>query len=55
MLLANVAAASLFSGYGLPLLYRVHKGPDVEKLENLRTFYTVLALRLTGRSNPSPP
>lgn len=54
MLLANVAAADYLTQYGLPLLYRVHKTPDAEKLENLRTFLQSVGLRLTGRANPTP-
>lgn len=54
MLLANVSAAKYLSDYGLPVLYRVHKVPDSEKLENLRTFLNSVGLRLGGKSNPTP-
>ncbi|MBA2653816.1 MAG: ribonuclease R [Gammaproteobacteria bacterium] len=54
MLVANVAAAEFLSEYGLPLLYRVHKVPDPEKLENLRSFLQGAGLRLTGKSHPEP-
>lgn len=54
MLLANVAAAHFLKQNNLPLLYRVHKGPDTEKLENLRAFLNSLGLRLTGKDHPTP-
>ena len=54
MLLANVAAAKFLKNKGLPLLYRVHKVPEAEKLENLRTFLHSVGLRLTGKSHPTP-
>ena len=38
MLRANVAAAELLTESKLPALFRVHEGPNPEKLENLRLF-----------------
>lgn len=54
MLLANVSAAEFIAQQGLPLLYRIHKVPDTEKLEKLRSFLQNIALRLTGKTNPTP-
>ncbi len=54
MLSANVAAARFFEAQKLPILYRVHEGPSVEKLENLRAFLGELGLDLPGGDKPSP-
>ena len=54
MLCANVAAARFFEASGLPILYRVHKGPNEEKLENLRGFLGELGLDLQGGDKPTP-
>lgn len=54
MLLANVASAEFLKHHGLPILYRVHKAPDSEKLENLRSFLVGVGLRLTGKEAPTP-
>jgi ribonuclease R len=54
MLCANVATAHFFEAQGLPILYRVHEGPSVEKLENLRSFLGELGLDLSGGAKPSP-
>lgn len=54
MLIANVSAAEHLTNYGLPLLYRVHKVPDVDKLENLRSFLNSVGLRLSGKASPTP-
>jgi ribonuclease R len=54
MLLANVSVAEYLTQYGLALLYRVHKVPDAEKLENLRSFLHTVGLRLSGKSSPKP-
>lgn len=54
MLCANVAAARLLQESGLPTLYRVHKGPDEEKLGDLREYLRGLGLTLKGGSNPRP-
>ncbi len=53
MLIANVAAAEFLNKKQIPLLYRVHKSPDAEKLENLRSFLHSIGLRLTGKSKPT--
>ena len=54
MLKANVAAAELLEHAGLPALYRVHQGPNPDKLENLREFLASLGLYLPGGETPSP-
>lgn len=54
MLCANVAAARLLQESGLPALYRVHQGPDEEKLGDLREYLRGLGLTLKGGSEPRP-
>lgn len=54
MLLANVATAEYLTSLNMPVLYRIHKVPDVEKLEKLRQFLHAVGLKLTGRDNPTP-
>ena len=54
MLCANVAAARLLRESGLPALYRVHKGPDAEKLADLREYLRGLGLVLKGGDQPRP-
>jgi len=54
MLSANVAAARLFEEQKLPALYRVHEGPNPDKLENLREFLQGIGLHLGGGEQPDP-
>ena len=54
MLCANVAAARLLRESGLPALYRVHQGPDEEKLADLREYLRGLGLTLKGGGEPRP-
>lgn len=54
MLCANVAAARLLEQSKLPALYRVHEGPNPDKLENLRMFLKELDLHLPGGDKPEP-
>lgn len=54
MLAANVCAADFFQRYDLPALYRVHKGPSEEKLENLHAFLGELGLSMPHGKDPSP-
>lgn len=54
MLAANICAAKFFKKAKLPSLYRVHEGPTVEKLENLRKFLTAMGLPLPRRADPQP-
>lgn len=44
MILANVAAAEILEKKELPLIYRVHDEPTVEKVHNLREFLRTLDL-----------
>ncbi|MCB1760758.1 MAG: ribonuclease R [Gammaproteobacteria bacterium] len=52
MLLANVAAARFLLRRKLPALYRIHEGPQEQKLEELREFLAELGLRLPGGVKP---
>ena len=54
MLCANVAAARLLQGSGLPVLYRIHEGPSAEKLESLRDYLAEMGLHLRGGEKPRP-
>ncbi len=54
MLLANVATAEYLTALSMPILYRIHKIPDAEKLEKLRTFLQSVGLRLSGKDHPTP-
>ncbi len=54
MLCANVAAARMLRESGLPVLFRVHQGPDPEKLADLREYLRGLGLNLGGGSEPRP-
>ena len=44
MLCANVAAADLLENAKLPALYRIHEGPNQDKLDSLRDFLSEIAL-----------
>src|SRR3984893_4736665 len=46
MILANVAAAETLERAGVPLIYRVHDEPAVEKLHALREFLATLDISL---------
>jgi len=54
MLCANVAAAKLLEAEKLPALYRVHEGPNPDKLDSLREYLTGLGLFLGGGEKPAP-
>lgn len=54
MLLANVAAASYVLKRKIPALFRVHGGPKVEKLEDLRIFLRELGLSFPATKDPVP-
>ena len=54
MLCANIAAAQLLEESETPALYRIHEGPNLEKLENIREFLSELDLYLGGGEKPSP-
>lgn len=54
MLCANVAAARLLEANKTPALYRVHEGPNPDKLDNLREYLQGQGLYLAGGDNPEP-
>lgn len=54
MLVTNVAAAKFLQHHKMATLFRVHEGPDLEKLENLRDFLKGIGLKLTGGDEPTP-
>ncbi len=54
MLCANVCAARFLEKHELPGLYRVHKGPGEEKLNNLQEFLGELGLGVRGGKQPRP-
>lgn len=54
MLLANVSAAEFVLQQKISALFRVHEGPNPEKLQDLREFLGELGLRLPGRKLPKP-
>ncbi len=53
MLLANVTVAKHLHKMKMQTLYRVHEGPEADRLDSLRDFLKVLGLRLSGGSQPS--
>ncbi len=54
MIAANVAAARFLQRRRLPVLYRIHARPSLERLEKLRGFLGELGLNLGGRDHPQP-
>jgi ribonuclease R len=54
MLVANVCTAQFLSKSGLPVLYRVHDGPNMDKLENLKAFLKEMGILLTRSAKPEP-
>lgn len=54
MLVANVSASHFLQDGNTPTLYRVHEGPDEQKLYDLRKFLRTFGLRLTGGDQPTP-
>lgn len=54
MILANVCAAKFLSKHKIPALHRVHDGPTLEKLVDLRQFLSGLGLKLEGGDEPDP-
>lgn len=54
MLCANVCTARLLESSKLPVLYRIHDRPSVEKLANLREFLSEQGLGLRGGEKPTP-
>lgn len=54
MLAANVCTAKLLDSLDIPSLYRVHEGPNPEKLEMLYQFLGELGLSIKGGGDISP-
>lgn len=54
MLAANVAAAEWLTTREMPILYRVHEGPNPDKFSDLHSFLGTLGLRLGGKNAPKP-
>jgi len=54
MITANIAAASFLSEHKMPLLYRVHDAPSIEKITDLREFLKELGLTMSGGDEPEP-
>ena len=54
MITANMAAAKYLNAKKMPKLLRVHDGPTVDKLLNLKTFLGELGLTLGGGDKPTP-
>ncbi len=54
MLCANVSAANFLLDHKVPALYRVHDGPEEDKLSNLREFLGGFGLNLGGGAKPKP-
>jgi ribonuclease R len=52
MIAANVSAARFLTRHKLPTLYRVHEGPQADKLTDLREFLGELGLSLGGGDKP---
>ncbi|WP_126455844.1 ribonuclease R [Sulfuriflexus mobilis] len=54
MISANIAAAAFLSKHKMPALYRVHEGPETDRLSDLHEFLRELGLSLEGGSDPEP-
>lgn len=54
MLIANMSASRFLQERNVPTLYRVHEGPDKQKLRDFRKFIRAFGLRLTGGDQPAP-
>lgn len=52
MLIANVCAAQYLEKSKLPILYRIHSGPEPQRLLALRDFLKPFNLRLSGGAKP---
>ncbi len=53
MLCANVCAAELLLELELPALFRVHAGPNEEKVDNLYDFLRGIGIGLARKDNPT--
>lgn len=54
MLCANVATAELLQKAKLPALYRVHEGPNPDRLDNLYDFLRGIGIGLSRKAKPTP-
>jgi len=54
MLAANVCAADLLQRHSQPGTFRIHAGPTVERLTQLKSFLKQAGLTLGGGDNPAP-
>ncbi|MDQ2068839.1 ribonuclease R [Natronospira bacteriovora] len=54
MIAANVATGEFLAKHRMPTLYRVHEGPEQEKVTDLREFLGKLGLKLGGGESPEP-
>lgn len=54
MIAANVTAARFLARKKMPTLYRVHPGPEADRLQELRDFLAERGLSLGGGSDPEP-
>ncbi len=54
MLCANICAARFLLKNEAQGLYRIHEGPSIEKLTDLRKFLNELGLKLPGKAIPVP-
>ncbi|MCL2021716.1 MAG: ribonuclease R [Betaproteobacteria bacterium] len=53
MLAANVSASDFLAARKQPCLYRVHAGPNAEKLKNLQGFLAEFGLQMSGFDAPT--
>ncbi len=53
MILANVATAAYLLKRKVAALYRVHHGPQADRLDDLRSFLSLRGLKLSGGDQPS--
>jgi ribonuclease R len=53
MIAANISAARFLKKHKLPVLYRNHEGPNVDKLPNLQEFLAGFGISM-GSENPTP-
>jgi len=53
MIAANISAARFLKKHKLPVLYRNHEGPNVDKLPNLQEFLAGFGIAM-GSENPTP-
>lgn len=54
MLFANVCAADFLLQHKIPALYRVHPGPDIDKLDTAKETLGCFGLHLKGGNKPTP-